>query len=64
MDNQQAHIKALELILFYLQNQDVTGDLQEQGFTDDDREQIQAAYVEFVDSVKYSVNLWKLPTQK
>ena len=62
MDNQQAQITALELILFYLQNQNVTADLQAQGLSQDEIELVQQKYIEFVDVTQDSLKLWKRDT--
>lgn len=59
MSDKDAQIKALDLILFYLQNQNVTDDLQMQGLKPDDIERVQNAYMEFVDDVKASMRLWR-----
>lgn len=57
MNENEVKVAALELAIFYLQNQNVTADLAH--LTPDEIERVQRAYIELVDSIEYSKGLWE-----
>lgn len=60
MNHQRAKIEALQTVLYYLQDQNISSDLRAAGFDADAREAIQNVYCKIVDGLQTQLNSLEL----